>query len=527
MRILAVDISGLFSQKWLVDNGRGQDYNQPRLSTIHAVRKFREGHDRVAICCDSGKSFRTQLWDTYKADREDRGEPYRAQLGQTLEALSQDGCSVFRAPKYAGDLYAEADDVIGSLCQWAYESGHEVTILSADKDLMQLVGNEVKQISPLEKDPVVYGSEEVKAKLGVLPPLVPHLLALAGDSSDNYKPYPRVGPKLAAMLLEKYGHATAVFAEPVDMAALTQILGPKLADAVVGAGPEPARKALKVATIVRDLPLDFERLTGEPVRTPLPDEQEMTKAPTMEPQPTGEAPQEEKAETALEPVQPKQPELTKAEAAQSVERAVSNQMASFPGAPYWMQPGFVTQLWRVATAFYQAGLFPNFANAQQIMTVGMMAYEDGIGIATALQHAYPVYGRLCWSATYLLMRAESSGTVETFDVVTSTEKECSIKCKRKGRAEKIVKFTIEEAARAQLVKAGGNWVKWPTEMLLARCIARALRQEWRDKVGGRYVPEEMDSPISDDEILSNAREVRRALTDKTADALQAAEGGQA
>lgn len=56
---------------------------------------------------------------------------------------------------------------------------------------------------------------------------------------------------------------------------------------------------------------------------------------------------------------------------------------------------------------------------------------------------------------------------------------------------------------------------------------RALRQEWRDKVGGRYVPEEMDSPISDDEILSNAREVRRALTDKTADALQAAEGGQA
>lgn len=122
---------------------------------------------------------------------------------------------------------------------------------------------------------------------------------------------------------------------------------------------------------------------------------------------------------------------------------------------------------------------------------------------------------------------EPSGRAEVFDVVTSTDRECVIKCKRRGRAECVVKFTVDDAERAGLIKPGSNWKKWPIEMLLARCMTRALRQVWRDKVGGRYVPEEMDSPISDDEILSNAREVRRALTDKTADALQAAEGGQA
>jgi len=517
VRILAVDISGLFSQKWLVDNGRGQDYNQPRLSTLQAVRKFRDGHDRVAICCDSGKSFRSQIWDTYKADREDRGEPYRAQLGQTLEALSQDGCSVFRAPKYAGDLYAEADDVIGSLCQWAYESGHEVTILSADKDLMQLVGDGVRQISPLEKDPVVYGPEDVKAKLGVLPPLVPHLLALAGDSSDNYKPYPKVGPKLATALLDKYKHATAVFTPPVDMTALAEILGPKLADAFVGAGPEPARKALEVATIVRDLPLDFERLTGEPVRTPLPEEERtMTEAPSMEPQ-HAEPAQHEKAalsDTALQQATPQVP--VRSDVAQSLQRSVSHHIQ--PGA-YWMVPGFVSETWRLATAFFQAQIFPQYANAQQIMTIMLMAYEDGIGVATALQHAYPVHGRLGHSATYLLMRAEASGTVEMFDVVTSTDRECVIKCRRKGRAECIVRFTIEDADRAKLIglKPDSNWKKWPVEMLLARCMTRALRQVWRDKVGGRYTPEELGAPIAEDDVLTNAREVRMALSEPKAE----------
>jgi len=474
VRILAVDISGLFSQKWLVDNGRGQDYNQPRLSTLHAVRKFREGHDRVAICCDSGKSFRTQLWDTYKADREDRGEPYRAQLGQTLEALSQDGCSVFRAPKYEGDLYAEADDVIGSLCQWAYESGHEVTILSADKDLMQLVGDEVKQISPLEKDPVVYGPEEVKAKLGVLPPLVPHLLALAGDSSDNYKPYPRVGPKLAATLLEKYRHATAVFAEPVDMAVLTQILGPKLADAVVGAGPEPARKALRVATIVRDLPLDFERLTGEPVIQRI----EIESEPQPTPEPAQVAPM-----VSIVPA-PKPVQMT----------AKSD--------PWALQPSGQNSLRAFAADVASSRMFPQIATAEQAIVVIAWGQNLGVPAMIALTQAYVVHGRVGWGAQFIAGLIKNNPSCEKFYVSETDDKHATVVYRRKGEPEGRYSFTIERAQKMGLIKPGGPWDKIPATMCRWACTRECARMVWPDVVTGVYTPDEIAQGELPEEMIA-------------------------
>lgn len=499
LKILAVDISGVFSQMWEVDNGRGRDFDKPRTATIEAIRRFRDGHDRVAICCDSGKSFRTQLWESYKAGRPDRGEAYRSQLGQTIEALEAEGCSVFRSPKYNGDLYAEADDVIGSLCSWAFESGHSVTILSSDKDMLQLVSDHVSMLRPIDKEHKLYDAAAVMEKYGIPPHKIPDFLALAGDSCDGYKPYQGIGDKSAVALLAKYGHALGVFDGVVSMPELSVLLGAKRAESLVSAGPEPARRALQVATIVRDLPLDFERLTGEPVRPVIPpQEQTPLDRDQIEPQAVEQTQTAQPAQRALAVAAPQQlaPQLQ-------------------PGA-YWVVPGFVSETWRLATAFYQAQLFPQYANAQQIMTIMLMAYEDGIGVATALQHAYPVHGRLSHSATYLLMRAEASGTVEVFDVVTSTDRECVIKCKRRGRAECVVKFTVDDAERAGLIKPGSNWKKWPIEMLLARCMTRALRQVWRDKVGGRYTPEELEVELPEEAIVSAAREARRALAEKHA-----------
>lgn len=189
MRILAVDISGLFSQMWEVDSGKGRDFDKPRTSTLASVRRFREGHDRVAICCDSGKSFRSQIWESYKANRPARGEAYRTQIRYVVEALEAEGCSVFRAPQYNGELYAEADDVIGSLCAWAWESGHSVTILSSDKDLLQLVNPQVTMLRPLDKEHKVYDEAAVIEKIGLPPAKIPDFLALAGDTEcwQGYK----------------------------------------------------------------------------------------------------------------------------------------------------------------------------------------------------------------------------------------------------------------------------------------------------------------------------------------------------
>jgi len=474
VKILAVDISGLFSQKWLVNNGRGQDYNQPRLSTIQAVRKFREGHDRVAICCDSGKSFRSQIWDTYKADREDRGEPYRAQLGQTLEALSQDGCSVFKAPKYRGDLYAEADDVIGSLCQWAYESGHEVTILSADKDLMQLVGDSVRQISPLEKEPMIYGPEEVKAKLGVLPPLVPHLLALAGDTSDNYKPYPRVGPKLATALLDKYKHATAVFAPPVDMAALTEILGPKLADAFVGAGPEPARRALEVATIVRDLPLDFERLTGEPVV--------MRIEPENEPQPSPE-PAQNAPVVAMVPAPRTTQMTTKSD-------------------PWALQPSGQNSLRAFAADVASSRMFPQIATAEQAIVVIAWGQNLGVPAMIALTQAYVVHGRVGWGAQFIAGLIKNNESCEKFHISEHSDKHATVIYKRTGEPEGKYTFTIDKARQMGLIKSGGAWEKFPGTMCRWAAMRECARMVWPDVVTGVYTPDEIAQGELPEEMIA-------------------------
>jgi len=474
VRILAVDISGLFSQKWLVDNGRGQDYNQPRLSTIQAVRKFREGHDRVAICCDSGKSFRTQLWDTYKADREDRGEPYRAQLGQTLEALSQDGCSVFRAPKYEGDLYAEADDVIGSLCQWAYESGHEVTILSSDKDLLQLVNPQVTMLRPIDKERKVFDEAAVIEKIGLPPAKIPDFLALAGDASDNYKPYAGIGDKRAVELIKHYGNALAMFDGVVSMADLANILGAKLAESFTGAGPEPARKALKVATIVRDLPLDFERLTGEPVMQRI--------EPENEPQPTPG------------PAQP-------APVVAIVPASKPAQMTA-KSDPWALQPSGQNSLRAFAADVASSRMFPQITTAEQAIVVIAWGQNLGVPAMIALTQAYVVHGRVGWGAQFIAGLVKNNPSCEKFYVAETDDKHATIVYKRKGEPEGRYSFTIERAQKMGLIKPGGPWDKIPATMCRWAAMRECARMVWPDIVTGVYTPDEIAQGELPEEMIA-------------------------
>lgn len=487
MRILAVDYNGLFARHALVNNAA--DIGKATAGVLAAVATHRQNFDRVALCVDSGKSWRAGIWQGYKANREDHGEVYREQLRSTLERLAKDGCSVFRAPEMQGGGFAEADDVIGSLCAWARGAGHEVMILSADKDMFQLVREGVGIIS-LTSGSVYTTPEQIKAKIGVEPERIPDLLALMGDTSDNYKLCEGIGPKTAVALLETCGHALAV-CKPEHWDRLHEkdylgaALGQKFRAAVT---PQRIEAALNVATIITDLAMDFSALDEEPEYLPVVDD---SNAPS----------------TAI--ATQKAPPALVQSAAQPA--AIAPRPAQEVSLPYWAQPTYLGALWEVAKAFTNARCFPSFVNPEQVMVVGMMAHEDGIGLATAMQHAYPVHGRICWSATYLLMRARASGEVEVFDPLLSTDKECVIRCKRRGSTIKEVAFKIDEAKRAKLIKADGNWEKWPVEMLLARCIARALRQEFRDLIGGRYVPEEMSDEIPEEMILRGARETRAAL----------------
>jgi len=151
----------------------------------------------VAVVFDpKGGSFRNAMYAEYKAHRPPMPEELAAQWPRIFEVTEG-----FNLPLLCVDNY-EADDVIATLARQAEAIGWDVTIVSTDKDLMQLVSDRIWMLDTMRRKE--YGVEEVKEKWGVGPERIHDLLALAGDSSDNIPGVPGIGPKTAVQLLEAY-----------------------------------------------------------------------------------------------------------------------------------------------------------------------------------------------------------------------------------------------------------------------------------------------------------------------------------
>ena len=160
-----------------------------------------EKPDLVAVALDAkGPTFRHEKYAEYKATRERAPEEMIQQLEDIRTIILAHGIPIFEIPGY------EADDVIGTLSTRAAEAGHEVRIVTGDKDMMQLVSDKVAlhNIFKPGKDLVIEGPEEVEAKFGTTPDHVIDVLALMGDSSDNIPGVPKCGPKTAVKWLLEY-----------------------------------------------------------------------------------------------------------------------------------------------------------------------------------------------------------------------------------------------------------------------------------------------------------------------------------
>jgi len=145
----------------------------------------------------SGHTFRNDLYDAYKANREEMPEPLRPQIPLTREATRAFNLACLEVEGF------EADDIIATLAARARDAGGRVTILSSDKDLMQLVGSGVELLDPMKNRRI--GRDEVVEKFGVPPERVVDVQALAGDSVDNIPGAPGIGVKTAALLIQEYG----------------------------------------------------------------------------------------------------------------------------------------------------------------------------------------------------------------------------------------------------------------------------------------------------------------------------------
>ncbi|HEX4416746.1 MAG TPA: DNA polymerase I [Kofleriaceae bacterium] len=155
---------------------------------------------RMAVVFDdkSGKrTFRAELYPEYKATRKEAPEELQVQMDYFGKVVDGLGWPVLRVPG------VEADDVIATLVEQARARDWEVVIFSADKDIMQMVGDHVSMIDALHQK--TYTRDEVIKKMGVAPEKIPDFLALVGDTSDNIPGIRGVGGKTAATLLDTYG----------------------------------------------------------------------------------------------------------------------------------------------------------------------------------------------------------------------------------------------------------------------------------------------------------------------------------
>ncbi len=152
----------------------------------------------VAVIFDKGShTFRNDMYDQYKANRDAMPEDLRPQIPLTREATKAFNIACEEMEGY------EADDIIATLAVQARALGGRCTIISSDKDLMQLVGGGVEMFDAMKNNRI--DSEGVEAKFGVGPDRVVDVQALAGDSVDNVPGAPGIGIKTAALLINEYG----------------------------------------------------------------------------------------------------------------------------------------------------------------------------------------------------------------------------------------------------------------------------------------------------------------------------------
>jgi DNA polymerase-1 len=164
----------------------------------------------IAVIFDAGRlTFRNRLYEDYKAHRPPPPEEMIPQFALVREATEAFGVPAIELADW------EADDLIASYALAAEQAGGQATIVSSDKDLMQLIRPGVDMLDPIKQK--IIGPPEVMEKFGVSPEKMIEVQALIGDPTDNVPGVPGIGPKGAAQLVNEYGTLAAVLAAAQTM----------------------------------------------------------------------------------------------------------------------------------------------------------------------------------------------------------------------------------------------------------------------------------------------------------------------
>ena len=529
--IALIDISYLFKKRF--HTTPQAERNAAAKATLRDLDWLREGVDHIIICRDAPPySQRLAISPDYKANRPTPEPEEKAQKRWLFEEIKRLGYAVAYSQGF------EADDVIATLCKSYGGWCEDVRIVGPDKDCAQCINTHVKQyIPPIgTKDWEVRDAAACKTKFGVLPELMILYQGLVGDATDNIPGVPKVGPKTAADLANKYP-SLAQLAAGLATEAKTAGSKPSAILQSLATHWESLVLSMKLATLDTNVPLDAQALLV--MREELPAKEEhndMDPEPPMKQDGVTDAAFEEASKLyqqkfpveaakdagLLEKENDREREKNEEhEAREQAARRVPTKSEVVPGpaksaAPLTnqivqrpaeasryglvtsdLQPMDLTSAYQLSQWLFKGGLFRQYKSESQIFTIIVRGKELGLGVTTALANHHIIDGKPVAHADLIRALAERDPGFEYLMPTKMSATSVTWKGKHKRQPEAVeYTYTIEDARAAGLCRKDtygkpGNWETRPQDMLVKTAGSKLARLLWPGATMGCYCPEEM------------------------------------
>jgi len=480
MRLILVDLSSIIHPIFHMSAAEQErDPNHVSTQTVAKVRSLIEGFDHVAICCDSGKSFRNEIDPDYKANR---GEPnmsliHQANLAQEL--LAEDGLVVWSCRGF------EADDIIATAVAQASSHELDIVIASSDKDLLQLVAPGISALSIMTSKE--FDEATVLEKFSVKPSQMADYLAMVGDAADNIKGIKGIGAKGAAKLLGTFGTAEQMFTDVEKTQGKATELTPKLYQLLQA--PETLDtfvKAKQLILLATDAPIEIaEALAARESKA----ETEFMGEPKVE---------RDDVVDVIKAASAQLPEVSTGVAVGAQVEVVDALPQSLAIRDFKMElePRNQVEAIELARHMHASRLFSGFGTPQAVLATVMAGRELGMPSMAALRGFHVIDNKPTLSAGLIVALVLKSGLAEYFTCTVRTPEKATYITQRKGDPKPIeLSFTIEEARDAGYIKPNSGWTRNPADMMVARAGAKLARLVYPDVTFGLYDPDEIRDSV--------------------------------
>jgi DNA polymerase-1 len=204
-RVFLIDATAFCYRAFYAIRGLATSFGQPTNAIygfVNMLQKILKEHkpDYLGVCFDvSRDTFRQKKFSAYKMQRPEMPQDLSSQIPFIKRIISAYGIRMFEKEGF------EADDIIATINKKVRQLGYSVTVISSDKDILQLVDDGTQVYSPYKDEGILYDEGKVSERFGVEPGRIPDVIALMGDASDNIPNVPGIGERYAVELIQSFG----------------------------------------------------------------------------------------------------------------------------------------------------------------------------------------------------------------------------------------------------------------------------------------------------------------------------------